>query len=87
MKLVRRASNQELHTGRHNHNKVHWYYIDSFEGDYKLKLVEDLLATKYPNDQNITVEEGCGSTFYIDIDQVKQFKEDYKTAKKQISVK
>lgn len=85
MKLVRRASTQESSTGHRNHNKVHWYYIDSFKGDSNLKLVEDLLAVKYPNDQNIMVEEGCGSTFYIEIDQVKQFKEDYKTAKKQIA--
>lgn len=85
MKLVRRAATQELNTGRCNRNSVHWYVVESFAGDSKLQLIENLLTTKYPNDSNISVADGSGSTFYIDIDQVKQFKQDYKAAKKQLA--
>lgn len=84
MKLVRRASTQNAHSGRKNHNNIHWYYIETFKGDSKLKLVEAILDLKYANDGNSIVEDGCGSTFYISIDQVKQFKEDYKAAKQKI---
>ena len=85
MKLVRvAATDQDSRKGKEHktRNSYHMFYIDSHNNDENIERIEKLLEKNHSHDGNIQPHNGNSSIFYIPLDKIAQFKEDYKNFKK-----
>lgn len=82
MKLVRvRATDLDWCSKQKNRNDIHMYTIESNLNDGRLIKIDTELSKLFCSDGNSDHTEGHTSTFYVNIEQVAEFKKCWKELK------